>query len=182
MSALSVDWFGCILGQFLGHIGPNVHNKSTESQRYILRLLSLKQRSCHLSKIQIKLQQPKWNGQMIWEERRREWEGGRGQRKGGVFVVLVPNTVNDESPEGYNSSCPHKILGDKFVMCNEHICSLSVFKVQRTRSTSRLRSIPRFGEFCSCCCLQLPPQLAWSIITTWEWPFSQALYSKCDLN
>ena len=37
---------------------------------------------------------------------------------------------------------------------------------------------PRFGEFCSCSCLPLLPQLASSIHATWGPPFSGALYSS----
>ena len=35
---------------------------------------------------------------------------------------------------------------------------------------------PRFGEFCSCFCSTLLPQLACSILTTWGPPFTGALY------
>ena len=38
------------------------------------------------------------------------------------------------------------------------------------------KAVPRFGEFCSCCCLPLLPQLACSILATWEWPYGAALY------
>ena len=38
-------------------------------------------------------------------------------------------------------------------------------------------AIPRFGEFCSCCCLPLMPQLACSILATWQRPLRGALYS-----
>ena len=37
-------------------------------------------------------------------------------------------------------------------------------------------AIPRFSEFFSCCCLPLLPQLDCSILTTWEQPYSPALY------
>ena len=33
-----------------------------------------------------------------------------------------------------------------------------------------------FGEFCSCCCLPLLPQLACSILATWERPYNEAQY------
>ena len=35
----------------------------------------------------------------------------------------------------------------------------------------------RFGEFCSCCCLPLLPQLACSILATRGPPYTGALYS-----
>ena len=35
---------------------------------------------------------------------------------------------------------------------------------------------PRFGEFCSCCCLPLLPQLACSILATWGPPYTGSLY------
>ena len=37
-------------------------------------------------------------------------------------------------------------------------------------------AIPRFGEYCTCSCLPLLPQLICSILATWEWPYSEALY------
>ena len=40
-------------------------------------------------------------------------------------------------------------------------------------------AVPRFGEFCSCCCLPLLPQLACSILATWERPYRDSLYSYC---
>ena len=39
------------------------------------------------------------------------------------------------------------------------------------------KAVPRFGEFCSCCCLPLLPGFACSIHVTWGPPFSRALYS-----
>ena len=42
-------------------------------------------------------------------------------------------------------------------------------------------SVPWFGEFCSCCCLPLLPQLACSILVTWERPYSPALYLLTNL-
>ena len=42
-------------------------------------------------------------------------------------------------------------------------------------------AVPRFGEFCFCCCLPLMPQLACSILATWERPYNRALYS-CGSN
>ena len=38
------------------------------------------------------------------------------------------------------------------------------------------KAVPRFGEFCSCCCLPLLPQLARSILATWERPYRDSLY------
>ena len=38
------------------------------------------------------------------------------------------------------------------------------------------RTVPRFGQFCSCCCLPLLPQLACNILATWERLFSRSLY------
>ena len=38
------------------------------------------------------------------------------------------------------------------------------------------KAVSRFGDFCSCCCLPLLPWLACSILTTWERPYSGALY------
>ena len=38
------------------------------------------------------------------------------------------------------------------------------------------KAVPRFGEFCSCCCLPLLPQLAGSILATWERPYRDSLY------
>ena len=38
------------------------------------------------------------------------------------------------------------------------------------------KSIPRFDKFCSCGCSLFLSQLASSILTTWEQPYSQALY------
>ena len=38
------------------------------------------------------------------------------------------------------------------------------------------RVLPRFGEFCYCCCLPLLPQLAYSILATWEALFWRPLY------
>ena len=35
-------------------------------------------------------------------------------------------------------------------------------------------SVPWFGEFCSCCCLPLLPQLACSILVTWGSPYTGA--------
>ena len=35
---------------------------------------------------------------------------------------------------------------------------------------------PRFGELCSCCCLPLLPQLAFSILATWSPPYTGVLY------
>ena len=35
-------------------------------------------------------------------------------------------------------------------------------------SRNLYKAVPRFGEFCSCCCLPLLPQLACSILATWE--------------
>ena len=35
--------------------------------------------------------------------------------------------------------------------------------------------VPRFGEFRSCCCLPVLPQLSCSILATLEWPYSEAL-------
>ena len=37
--------------------------------------------------------------------------------------------------------------------------------------------VPRFGEFCFCCCLPLLPQLACSIPATWEQPYRDSLYA-----
>ena len=37
-------------------------------------------------------------------------------------------------------------------------------------------ALPRFGEFCSCCCLPLLPQLAFSLLATWERPYRDSLY------
>ena len=42
------------------------------------------------------------------------------------------------------------------------------------------KALARFGEFCSCCCLPLLPQLAWSIHETWPKPFSGALYNRAQ--
>ena len=39
-----------------------------------------------------------------------------------------------------------------------------------------IRAVPGLGEFFSCCCLPLVPQLACSILATWERPYSEALY------
>ena len=41
----------------------------------------------------------------------------------------------------------------------------------------------RFGEFYCCCCLPLLPELAYSILTTWQKPFSRPLYilHKADI-
>ena len=39
-----------------------------------------------------------------------------------------------------------------------------------------VESRPRFGEFCSCGCLPLLPQLACSILATWDQPYSETLY------
>ena len=36
--------------------------------------------------------------------------------------------------------------------------------------------VPRVGEFCFCCCVPLPPQLACSILETWEQPYGDSLY------
>ena len=36
--------------------------------------------------------------------------------------------------------------------------------------------VPRFGEFCSCCCISLLPELGCSILATLGPPFSRALY------
>ena len=38
------------------------------------------------------------------------------------------------------------------------------------------KAVPSFGKFCSCCCLPRLPQLACSILVTWEGPYSEALY------
>ena len=42
------------------------------------------------------------------------------------------------------------------------------------------KAVTRFDEFCSCCCLPLQPQLACSTLTTWERPYSEALYLLFD--
>ena len=39
-------------------------------------------------------------------------------------------------------------------------------------------ALPRFGEFCSCCCLPLLSQLVCSILATWERPHSQGLHCR----
>ena len=40
---------------------------------------------------------------------------------------------------------------------------------------------PRFGVFCSCCCLPLLPELAGSILATWERPYRDSLYMYLKL-
>ena len=39
-----------------------------------------------------------------------------------------------------------------------------------------------FGEFCSCCCLPLLPELACSIHETWPKPVSRPLYTYIEKN
>ena len=41
-----------------------------------------------------------------------------------------------------------------------------------------VKAIPRFGEFCSCCCSPLLPQLACSILATWERPYCRPRLSS----
>ena len=41
----------------------------------------------------------------------------------------------------------------------------------------QFKAVPRFSEFCYCCCVPLLPQLACSILATWERPYSEALYT-----
>ena len=43
---------------------------------------------------------------------------------------------------------------------------------------SLYKAIPRFGEFWSCCCLPLLPQIACSIPATWKQPYIDSLYAK----
>ena len=38
------------------------------------------------------------------------------------------------------------------------------------------KAVPRFGEFRSCCCLALLPQLACHILAIQELPYSEALF------
>ena len=43
-------------------------------------------------------------------------------------------------------------------------------------STGNLyKAVPRFGEFCSWCCLPLLTQVDCSILATWEWPYRDSL-------
>ena len=42
-------------------------------------------------------------------------------------------------------------------------------------------SVPRFGEFCSCCCIPLLPELECKILTIWDWHFDPSLYSNLKL-
>ena len=48
--------------------------------------------------------------------------------------------------------------------------------VSRSHTGLHYGAVPRFGGFSSCCCcLPLLPQLACSILATWERPYSEAL-------
>ena len=40
------------------------------------------------------------------------------------------------------------------------------------------KAVPRFGEFCACCCLLLLSQLVCSILATWERPYRDSLYTS----
>ena len=51
------------------------------------------------------------------------------------------------------------------------------FKMQISTGL-QYKAVPGFGEFCSSYCLPLLPQLACSILATWERPYSGALYKK----
>ena len=60
-----------------------------------------------------------------------------------------------------------------------HLRPIVHFHVCRTtwRCTGYLsKAVKRFGEFCSCCCIPLLPQLACSILATWERPYGDSLY------
>ena len=50
-------------------------------------------------------------------------------------------------------------------------------QIMLVKSTGNLYKaiVPRFGEFCLCCCLPPLPQLACSILATWEQPSRDSL-------
>ena len=54
-------------------------------------------------------------------------------------------------------------------------CNLKLMFSQPITGVAK-RVLPRFGEFCSCCCLPLLPQLAYSLLATWEALFWRPLY------
>ena len=57
--------------------------------------------------------------------------------------------------------------------------ALFAFHAQQVLSHSTgigQKAVPRFSEFC-CCCLPLPPGLAYSIHPTWGPPFGRAPYA-----
>ena len=66
-----------------------------------------------------------------------------------------------------------KVKGENFLLPSggvadrvfEELCTGNLYK-----------AVPRFGEFCLCCCLPLLPQLASSILAIWEQPYRDALY------
>ena len=53
---------------------------------------------------------------------------------------------------------------------SESYQSLTIYRGRQKSASAR------FGEFCSCCCLPLLPQLACSILATWGPPYTGSLY------
>ena len=65
---------------------------------------------------------------------------------------------------------------------NVHKTGEAIRRTNAPTSTGNLyKAVPRFGEFCFCCCSPLLPQLACSILATWEQPNRDSLYCRQEV-
>ena len=89
-----------------------------------------------------------------------KWEGG--------FQWKEQLTVQQRG-ESWTTSLPSSSL-------NANCIKMKCIEMEQFSFLLSLVSDPRFGEFCSCCCLPCLPQLAWEILETWGPLFSPFLY------
>ena len=100
--------------------------------------------------------------------------GSRDERYARKFVPLPIRRNSKHAPgwERFKASIP--MLSNK----GARAVRLTSFNLPYSDTYTGLHyeTVPMFGEFCSCSYSPHMPQLARSILATWEWPYNKALY------
>ena len=113
----------------------------------------------------------------------RQWldegwiDGGYSPNKVWIYMLFIHSTYvrYPHFTNAYALSTHHLGIPILYLpiicACPPHLGQASIY------TGVAKRVLPRFGEFCYCCCLPLLPQLVQSILATWAALFWRPLYS-----